>query len=170
MPPQAIWSFVSNGLNIIWFCILVLILSIIIASNHGCYAGGLIWINQWNSLQHPVASAFLAVVYSDYMLTSQTPTFSCSGKSYTPSDLRKFAMSQVYHLSVFFFFFFSFCFFRPCVRRFGFMSFLEQWLLSWPLAPSSNQWFRICIQHLWGITVMYQSTNHYTTGKWEKVA
>ncbi|RWR85937.1 endoglucanase 24-like protein [Cinnamomum micranthum f. kanehirae] len=56
--------------------------------------GGLIWISQWNSLQHPVASAFLAVVYSDYMLTSQTPTFSCSGKSYTPSDLRKFAMSQ----------------------------------------------------------------------------
>ncbi|XP_077231347.1 endoglucanase 24-like [Tasmannia lanceolata] len=57
-------------------------------------SGGMIWISQWNSLQHPVASAFLAVLFSDYMLSSRTATFSCSGKSYTPSDLRKFAMSQ----------------------------------------------------------------------------
>lgn len=56
--------------------------------------GGLIWISEWNSLQHPVASAFLAVIYSDYMLSSQTATFSCNGKSYTPKDLRKFAISQ----------------------------------------------------------------------------
>ncbi|XP_058098807.1 endoglucanase 24-like [Magnolia sinica] len=56
--------------------------------------GGLVWISQWNSLQHPVASAFLAVVYSDYMLSSRTATLSCSGASYTPSDLRKFAISQ----------------------------------------------------------------------------
>ncbi|CAH9094251.1 unnamed protein product [Cuscuta epithymum] len=55
---------------------------------------GLVWISEWNSLQHPVASAFLAVVYSDYMLTSRTPKITCDGKSYTPSDLRKFAMSQ----------------------------------------------------------------------------
>nr|XP_027190527.1 endoglucanase 24-like [Cicer arietinum] len=34
---------------------------------------GLIWVSEWNSLQHPVASAFLAAVYSDYMLTLQTP-------------------------------------------------------------------------------------------------
>ncbi|KAF8410466.1 hypothetical protein HHK36_002995 [Tetracentron sinense] len=55
---------------------------------------GLIWVSDWNSLQHPVASAFLAVLYSDYMLTSQTATLHCNGKSYTPADLRKFAMSQ----------------------------------------------------------------------------
>ncbi|KAF9620811.1 hypothetical protein IFM89_014748 [Coptis chinensis] len=30
-----------------------------------CYAGGLIHISEWNGLQHPVASAFLAVMYSD---------------------------------------------------------------------------------------------------------
>ncbi|KAI8020281.1 Endoglucanase 2 [Camellia lanceoleosa] len=34
---------------------------------------GLIWVSQWNALQHPVASVFLAVIYSDYMLTSRTP-------------------------------------------------------------------------------------------------
>ncbi|KAF9620808.1 hypothetical protein IFM89_014745 [Coptis chinensis] len=56
--------------------------------------GGLIWISQWNSLQHPVASAFLAVIYSDYMLSSRTAAFSCNGKSYTPKDLREFAVSQ----------------------------------------------------------------------------
>ncbi|KAL5985936.1 hypothetical protein ACLOJK_027926 [Asimina triloba] len=59
-----------------------------------CYTGGLVWISQWNSLQHPVAAAFLSVVYSDYMLSSRTATLSCSGSSYTRKDLRKFAMSQ----------------------------------------------------------------------------
>jgi len=56
---------------------------------------GLIWVSEWNSLQHPVASAFLAVVYSDYMLTSQTPKLKCDSDSFTPSDLRDFAKSQV---------------------------------------------------------------------------
>ncbi|ONK80448.1 uncharacterized protein A4U43_C01F17820 [Asparagus officinalis] len=56
--------------------------------------GGLIWIDQWNALQHPVAASFLAVVYSDYMLTSRTESFSCSGSSYTSEDLRNFAKSQ----------------------------------------------------------------------------
>ncbi|CAL5418430.1 unnamed protein product [Camellia sinensis] len=55
---------------------------------------GLIWVSQWNALQHPVASAFLAVIYSDYMLTSRTATLSCNGDSYGPSDLRKFSASQ----------------------------------------------------------------------------
>ncbi|KAK4585269.1 hypothetical protein RGQ29_022791 [Quercus rubra] len=41
-----------------------------------------------------VASAFLAVLYSDYMLTSQTETLYCNGKSYKPKDLHKFAISQ----------------------------------------------------------------------------
>ncbi|CAI9116914.1 OLC1v1018204C1 [Oldenlandia corymbosa var. corymbosa] len=56
--------------------------------------GGLIWVTEWNALQHPVASAFLAVVYSDYMLSSRTASISCNGDSFTPSDLRKFAISQ----------------------------------------------------------------------------
>ncbi|XP_027347965.1 endoglucanase 2-like [Abrus precatorius] len=55
---------------------------------------GLIWVAPWNSLQHSVASAFLAVLYSDYMLTSQTETLYCRGKLYKPEDLRKFAISQ----------------------------------------------------------------------------
>ncbi|XLU52431.1 hypothetical protein S245_047079, partial [Arachis hypogaea] len=55
---------------------------------------GLIWLQPWNSLQHAVAFAFLAVVYSDYMLTSQTEALYCSGKLYKPLDLRKFAISQ----------------------------------------------------------------------------
>ncbi|PNY12986.1 endoglucanase 24-like protein [Trifolium pratense] len=56
---------------------------------------GLIWVVPWNSLQHSVASAFLAVIYSDYMFTSQTENLYCSGKMYKPVDLRKFAISQV---------------------------------------------------------------------------
>ncbi|KAK7376082.1 hypothetical protein VNO78_34934 [Psophocarpus tetragonolobus] len=55
---------------------------------------GLIWVVPWSSLQHSVASAFLTVLYSDYMLTSQTETLYCSGKLYKPVDLRKFAISQ----------------------------------------------------------------------------
>jgi hypothetical protein len=57
--------------------------------------GGLIWVSEWNSLQHPVASAFLATLYSNYMLTSQTAKLSCSGKSFSAADLRDFAQSQV---------------------------------------------------------------------------
>lgn len=56
--------------------------------------GGLIWVSDWNALQHPVASAFLAVVYSDYMLSSRTAEISCDSDSFTPADLRKFATSQ----------------------------------------------------------------------------
>ncbi|KAK1431325.1 hypothetical protein QVD17_07782 [Tagetes erecta] len=55
---------------------------------------GLIWISDWNALQHPVASAFLAVVYSDYMLTSRTKKIQCDSASFSASELRKFAMSQ----------------------------------------------------------------------------
>ncbi|KAL4274074.1 hypothetical protein GQ457_13G008210 [Hibiscus cannabinus] len=57
------------------------------------HAGGLIWVSEWNSLQHPVASAFLALLYSDYMLT-QTAKLTCGDHSFKPSDLRKFAKSQ----------------------------------------------------------------------------
>ncbi|KAG0452700.1 hypothetical protein HPP92_025092 [Vanilla planifolia] len=56
--------------------------------------GGLIWIDKWNALQHPVAASFLAVLYSDYMMTSRTPSFSCNGVTFSSSDLRSFAMSQ----------------------------------------------------------------------------
>ncbi|KAL4650155.1 hypothetical protein ACB092_01G066300 [Castanea dentata] len=55
---------------------------------------GLIWVSQWNSLQHPVASAFLAALYSDYMLTTRTAHLSCGADSFSPADLRKFARSQ----------------------------------------------------------------------------
>ncbi|KAJ4702097.1 Endoglucanase [Melia azedarach] len=55
---------------------------------------GLIWVSQWNSLQHPVASAFLAALYSDYMLTSQTAELTCDGHSFKPKDLRAFAKYQ----------------------------------------------------------------------------
>ncbi|KAL9238051.1 hypothetical protein vseg_012527 [Gypsophila vaccaria] len=56
--------------------------------------GGLVWVSEWNALQQPVAAAFLALLYSDYMLSSDTTTVSCSGTSYKPTDIRKFAASQ----------------------------------------------------------------------------
>ncbi|BBG94837.1 glycosyl hydrolase 9B5 [Prunus dulcis] len=55
---------------------------------------GLIWVSEWNALQHPVSSAFLAALYSDYMLTSRTSKIECDGDSYKASDIRKFARSQ----------------------------------------------------------------------------
>jgi hypothetical protein len=58
-------------------------------------AGGLLYVAEWNSLQHPVASAFLAAVYSDYMSASGKTELTCSGKSFRAADLRKFAKSQV---------------------------------------------------------------------------
>lgn len=62
---------------------------------------GLIWVSEWNPLQQPVASAFLATLYSDYMITSKTHKLNCDSDSFTPEDLRDFAKSQVtfhYHL------------------------------------------------------------------------
>ncbi|XP_047074389.1 endoglucanase 18-like [Lolium rigidum] len=56
--------------------------------------GGLLYVAEWNLLQHPVASAFLAAVYSDYMLTSGKTELSCGGQSFAPADLRNFAQSQ----------------------------------------------------------------------------
>ncbi|XP_061999460.1 endoglucanase 2-like [Rosa rugosa] len=55
---------------------------------------GLIWVEEWNCLQHAMSSAFLAVLYSDYMVTSQTEMLYCDGKIYKPEDLRSFAISQ----------------------------------------------------------------------------
>ncbi|XAR73785.1 Cellulase [Bertholletia excelsa] len=55
---------------------------------------GLIWVGEWAALQYPVASAFLALVYSDYMLKSRNPALYCDGQPYKPSDLRDFAISQ----------------------------------------------------------------------------
>ncbi|KAK3017930.1 hypothetical protein RJ639_004019 [Escallonia herrerae] len=56
--------------------------------------GGLIWVSEWNALQYPMASAFLALVYSDYMLSSQTSTLYCNGKLYNRMDLPNFAILQ----------------------------------------------------------------------------
>ncbi|KAL5715045.1 cellulase [Ranunculus cassubicifolius] len=55
---------------------------------------GLIWVSEWNALQHPIASAFLTVIYSDYMLSSQTAAIYCGGKPFTQEALREFAISQ----------------------------------------------------------------------------
>ncbi|KAJ8427075.1 hypothetical protein Cgig2_008944 [Carnegiea gigantea] len=63
--------------------------------------GGLIWVSEWNALLHPTAAAFLAVIYSDYMLTSKTARFSCGDRDkryYKPSDLRDFAKSQLEYI------------------------------------------------------------------------
>ncbi|MBA0848861.1 hypothetical protein Goshw_008040 [Gossypium schwendimanii] len=43
---------------------------------------------------HPVASAFLAAFYGDYMPTTQTAKLTCGDHSFEPSDLRKFAKLQ----------------------------------------------------------------------------
>nr|GEW52557.1 endoglucanase 2-like [Tanacetum cinerariifolium] len=55
---------------------------------------GLIWVSKWHALQQPVASVFLAVLFSDYMLSSKISTLECDSESFSPSDLREFAISQ----------------------------------------------------------------------------
>ncbi|KAH7432961.1 hypothetical protein KP509_07G047900 [Ceratopteris richardii] len=59
--------------------------------------GGLLWVIQWNPIQHAVNAAFLALVYSDYLFTSKT-TLDCSGETYTSEDLRSFSISQANYL------------------------------------------------------------------------
>ncbi|KAK4393845.1 Endoglucanase 24 [Sesamum angolense] len=56
--------------------------------------GGLLWVRQWDALQYSVASAFLALVYSDYMLTSHTRNLYCDGELYEAMDLRNLAIMQ----------------------------------------------------------------------------
>jgi hypothetical protein len=77
------------------FMICITVLHSFTYTNCDLNAGGLVWISGWNSLQHATNAAFLAVVYSDYMLTSQTAAVECSGKYFSPTDIRNFAISQV---------------------------------------------------------------------------
>ncbi|KAJ7556622.1 hypothetical protein O6H91_05G090700 [Diphasiastrum complanatum] len=57
-------------------------------------AGGMLWVTQWNSIQHAVNSAFIILLYSDYLSTAAGGRLSCSGKNYDPQQLREFAASQ----------------------------------------------------------------------------
>lgn len=51
-------------------------------------------MSQWDALQYSVASAFLALVYSDYMLTSHTSNLYCDGELFDPMEIRNFAITQ----------------------------------------------------------------------------
>ncbi|CAN1342045.1 Endoglucanase 24 [Linum perenne] len=64
----------------------------------GRTAGGLIWVSEWNPLQYSMASAFLAVLFSDYMATSQVQTLYCDGTTYSSKDLRDFAITQAEYI------------------------------------------------------------------------
>ncbi|KAK0575986.1 hypothetical protein LWI29_010178 [Acer saccharum] len=55
---------------------------------------GLIWVSEWNSLQQPVAHAFLANLYGHYMKKSNNKKLDCDGETFSPDDLRDFAISQ----------------------------------------------------------------------------
>lgn len=60
--------------------------------------GGLIWVIEWNSIQHAVNSALLALIYSDYLFTAKSSGLSCSGQAFPPQDLRSFSISQANYL------------------------------------------------------------------------
>lgn len=64
-------------------------------SNTFLYSGGLLWIQEWNSLQHSVGASFLATLYSNYLNAIQKTQISCNETRITADDIRKFAMSQV---------------------------------------------------------------------------
>lgn len=56
---------------------------------------GLVLVSDWNPLQQSVSAAFLASLFSDYMLTSRIHKISCNGKIFKATELRDFAKSQV---------------------------------------------------------------------------
>lgn len=57
-------------------------------------AGGLLWIQEWSSLQQGINSGLLASFYSDY-LSDAKQSLTCGGKSFTAAQLKTFAASQV---------------------------------------------------------------------------
>lgn len=59
----------------------------------------MLWVSDFNSAQHSVGSAFMAIVYSDYLWTAQR-NVTCSGRLFTPKRIREFATTQVRALSV----------------------------------------------------------------------
>jgi hypothetical protein len=59
------------------------------------FSGGLLWIQEWNSLQHSVGASFIATLYSNYLYATQKTQVSCNETRITADDIRKFAVSQV---------------------------------------------------------------------------
>ncbi|EFJ20703.1 hypothetical protein SELMODRAFT_417952 [Selaginella moellendorffii] len=55
---------------------------------------GMIWVSQWNSIQHAVNSAFLSCLYADYLSSAGITTLSCSGKIFEVEHLRELAGFQ----------------------------------------------------------------------------
>lgn len=60
--------------------------------------GGLIWVEEYNSIQHAVNSALLALIYSDYLFSAASKGLSCSGQTFSSQDLRSFSMSQANYI------------------------------------------------------------------------
>lgn len=58
-------------------------------------AGGLLWISEWTSLMQGINSGLLASFYSDYLSAAKISGITCSGKTFTPQQLKVFAASQV---------------------------------------------------------------------------
>ncbi|KAK1378142.1 Endoglucanase [Heracleum sosnowskyi] len=56
--------------------------------------GGLIYLQSWNNLQFVTSASFLMTVYSDY-LTSARKTLKCASGNVQPSEMLRFAQSQV---------------------------------------------------------------------------
>lgn len=61
-------------------------------------AAGMIWVTEWSASIETVNAAFLALVYSDYLLRAKS-SLTCSGYNYQPDQLRHFAYTQVCYCS-----------------------------------------------------------------------
>ncbi|KAK4709786.1 hypothetical protein R3W88_004299 [Solanum pinnatisectum] len=57
------------------------------------YAGGLIYVREWNNLQYASSAAFLLAMYSDY-LSEKKIVLTCPEGQVQPSDVLSFAKSQ----------------------------------------------------------------------------
>ncbi|CAM6119560.1 unnamed protein product [Calypogeia fissa] len=59
--------------------------------------GGMIWVTAWDASIETVNAAFLALVYSDYLLAAKSE-LTCSGYTYASAQVRHFAFTQVDYL------------------------------------------------------------------------
>ncbi|GBG86555.1 hypothetical protein CBR_g41618 [Chara braunii] len=62
--------------------------------------GGLLYLREQGPIQYSISSAFLAVVYADYMLQTNQQGITCaaSGNSYAPAHLVNYAYSQAQYI------------------------------------------------------------------------
>jgi hypothetical protein len=59
------------------------------------FAGGLLYTRNSNNLQYVAAASDIMIVYANILADAKISSIECGGVSFTHSDIRSFAKSQV---------------------------------------------------------------------------